>query len=135
MHIIKGLLLFSLFYACKPQTKIPANAHQPISLASLREKYTIVRIDFIQHILVIYARKDAAAYKIVTRQDSLPCTLIRVGEAYPLVVLAGSKEFKGMPIPPHVTGTSYDGVPVHFEKEWGNNIFYAVNLKGLCLQF
>jgi hypothetical protein len=114
---------------------MPANTHQPISLASLREKYTIVRIDSIKHILVIYARKDAASYKIVTRKDSLPCTPIRVGEAYPLVVFAGVKEFNGMSLPPHVTGTSYDGVPVNFEKEWGNNIFYAVNLKGLCLQF
>jgi hypothetical protein len=105
-----SLLLLSLLYACKPQSKMPVNTHQPISLASLREKYTIVRIDSIKHILIIYARKDAAVYKIVTRKDSSPCTPIRVGEAY-------------------------EGVPVDFEKEWGNNIFYAVNLKGLCLQF
>lgn len=114
---------------------MPDNTHQHISLASLREKYTIIRIDSIQHILIIYTRKDAAAYKIVTRKDSIPCNPIRVGEAYPLVVFAGSKDFKGISLPPHVTGASYDGVPVNFEKEWGNNIFYAVNLKGLCLQF
>jgi hypothetical protein len=133
--------IFLLFFcfACRAKKDIANNKSAVISMASLREKYKVVRIDSIQTVYVVYARKDNEVFKIVSVKDSIPCKQIRVGEEHALVLMSRvPKNFNGMDVSPatvpHLTGISVNGVDIRFEPDSIKDIFLAVNLHGLCMQ-
>lgn len=133
------LIIFSLSFSCRSQRQTSNNGNKVISLADLRDKYKVVRIDSIKNVFVIYARKDSLLYKIVSLKDSMPCVQIKVGENYPLLLMSRvPKEFRGENISPsvipHISGIDFYGVSIPFERDSINDIFVATNLKGLCLQ-
>lgn len=140
--MIRTIIIFLFFYlafSCGSQKQVSENKNETISLASLRDKYKVVRIDSIKNVFVIYARKDSSWYKIVSLKDTFPCTRIKVGEDYPLVLMSRvPKEFRGENISPsvipHITGIDFYGVSIPFERDSINDIFVATNLKGLCMQ-
>lgn len=131
MRIVIFCLLSCFIFSCRSQKRISICKPLPISLASLREKYKIIKIDSTDKIYLIYARKDSMAFKIPSLKDAGFCAEpIKVGGEYPLV-LFGQDYYRA----PHITGTDFHGADFQYEKEWGNNMFIAVNLKGLCLKF
>ena len=132
-------LFFYLFFSCQSQKQVSESKNKTIFLASLRDKYKVIRIDSINNVYVIYARKDSSWYKIVSLKDTLPCPRIKVGKDYPLVLMSRvPKEFRGENISPsvipHITGIDFYGVSIPFERDSINDIFVATNLKGLCMQ-
>ena len=140
MHIITILLPFFLIFSCQPQKQVAAKPIQPVSLASLREKYKVTRIDSIDHIYVIYASKDSVLYKMVSRKNSELCSdPIKVGGEYPLVPLSiVPKEVMGMDLSVamlQVSYINYEGVAISLERDLVRDVHSAVNLRGLCLTF
>jgi len=126
-------------FSCRPQKQVSESKNKDISPAGLCDKYKVVRIDSIKNVFVIYARKDSSCYKIVSLKDTLPCTRIKVGEDYPLVLMSRvPKEFRGENISPsvipHITGIDFYGVSIPFERDSINDIFVATISRGLCMQ-
>lgn len=139
MRTIIIFLFFYLAFSCRSQKKVLESKNETISLARLRDKYKVIRIDSIKNVFVIYARKDSLWYKIVSLKDTLPCARIKIGEDYPFVLMSRvPKEFRGKNISPsvipHIAGIDFYGVSIPFERDSINDIFIATNLKGLCMQ-
>ena len=131
-----AILFIACCLSCKTRQTIAPKA-QPISLADLREKYTVTGIDSIKNVYVIYARSVSGQYQIVSLKDSIPCTPIQVGSSYPFVLTSiVPKTMNGMNLTTaflHVSGTSFHGVTIPFEPGYNKDLFVAMNLKGLCL--
>jgi hypothetical protein len=127
------LMVFAL--SCKPVKVVTRPGPAPVSLADHREKYKVVRIDSIEKVFVIYARKDKEWYKIVSIKDGVPCRRINVGEEHAFVLMPVKPEDNPF-YDPHINigGTSYYGVRIQYEGDSIKRIYTALNVTGLCVQ-
>ncbi|AXY75525.1 hypothetical protein D3H65_16745 [Paraflavitalea soli] len=139
IRIILAFLFFCFVFACK-STKEPTSVkNKAINLSDFRDKYKVIRIDSVKHVFVVYAKKDAGLFKIVSLKDTTPCPRIRIGQEYPFVLMSRvPKQLGNLDISPniipHITGIDFYGVSIPFERDSINDIFVALNLRGLCMQ-
>jgi hypothetical protein len=134
--LLTCLALMGIFIvACKPAKQLAPAKPALVSLADYRDKYKVVRIDSIEKVFVIYARKDKELYKIVTARDTASCRRIRVGEEHSLVLIPIRPEDNPF-YDPHLNigGTSYYGVRIPYEGDSIKRIYSALNVIGLCVQ-
>lgn len=96
-------------------------------------EFTILKIDSIKHIYVVYAEKNDSIYKILSKKESCnDCQPIEVGCKYSLKLDSYflPEEFH---IKMRMTGVSYDGVIINIERDSiVSDLFITNNLKGIC---
>lgn len=132
------VLLFPVFFyvSCNSQQKV-------LDRQDNMEKYNVYQIDSIDNYFLIYAKKEDAIYKIVSKKEAFKdCDLIKINNSYHFDLYAQSSV-------PLVTGeiiapVSYYDVVCHvFEngikictdgKNGIYDLYYARNLKGLCIE-
>ncbi|WP_290710842.1 hypothetical protein [Flavihumibacter sp. CACIAM 22H1] len=124
---------------CKPGSKTTAGYPLSNHSSAANEKYQVYRIDSVNHIYIIYAKKGTGLYKIVSLKDTVQCQQLQVGGEYKFILMSRvPKTFKGENVSPnqvpHVAGIMFHGNWIKFERDSINDIFSSINLRGLCLQ-
>lgn len=132
------LILFATSYSCISRKQVLIT-NKIEAISEFREKYKVFKIDSVNNVYVIYARKDAVLCKIVSLKDSCACSNVKVGNEYTFSLMSRvPKEFKWIDVSPnaipHVSGINYYGTWIAFERDSINDIFISFNLKGLCVQ-
>ena len=95
--------------------------------------YTIVKIDSVENVYIVYAEKADSLYKIISKKsDKGYCQPMKVGRQYNLAL-----DSYFLPEELHVknrmTGISYEGVLINIERDGVvSDIFTTQNLNGLC---
>jgi hypothetical protein len=100
--------------------------------------FKIVRVDSINNVYLIYARKRNALYKIVSlKAGTHTGRSIVVGSSYPLdLVSLFIKNFQGYDLSPQrsmdIGGISFSGTLIKLERDSIVDLYRAKNIKGLC---
>jgi hypothetical protein len=109
--------------------------------------YKIVKIDSINNVYLIYARKEGSLFKIPSLKDGSDasdkvrendCEKINVGKRYKFKLnsMMTGKLIGNIEIPyemtKHAGGVNYYGTIIEVERDSINDIYYADNIKGLC---
>lgn len=125
------ILLLCLLCACnvaksRKQTKI----HEPNESTNA---YTVKKIDSIPKAYVIYVERNDSIFKLVSLKDMVvKCRVLNVGCRYNFSLASWLKT--DTPSLIRVDGLHVYGTSVGFRnEEIVQDIFYAKNLKGLCI--
>lgn len=124
-------LFFSVFLhtKCKGLDSIKENRQS-------QSIYRIARIDSLNNYYLIYAKKDNAYFRIASKKDK--CSLasrIKLGKSYHLLLhsfleSASNQKFAAQYV--ELSGYTIDKYTT-IEFDSIKNVYYASNLKGLCL--
>jgi hypothetical protein len=99
--------------------------------------YTVTRIDSINNIYLIYAKKDSLLFKIASVKESVEnCSYIKINGKYGLRLHSlFAKQIAGHEIMPSclVTSVDYNGTTLSKEIGCVDDLFFADNVKGLCI--
>jgi hypothetical protein len=144
---------FTCLFGCKAPESARALASPPhaqtgVPVSGPSGSYKVARIDSMQSIYLIYARRNDTLFKIVSDKQLQPrCTPIKAGQFYPLKLRSllqtdlTPEEQSSSPLPAlldthHMAGLDYDGkgLIVTLEGDSICDLYYARNLTGLCLQ-
>ena len=133
------VIYYALLVACEPSSRVAANNVEKGTFRAANERYVVYRIDSLNNVYIVYAKKDSVLYKIVSLKDTIKCKQVVVGGEYSFVLMSRiPKTFNGKDVSPnqvpHVTGIMYYGNWIKFERDSINDIFSSINLKGLCIQ-
>ncbi|MEO5998798.1 MAG: hypothetical protein ABIN89_18655, partial [Chitinophagaceae bacterium] len=101
--------------------------------------FRVTKIDFINKVYLIYARKDTSLYKIVSAKDSSAnCKNIQVNGEYEFMLhslfprqFLGKYDLSPTALP-NVDGVIFNDTGITLEKDSVNDLFVAENIKGLC---
>jgi hypothetical protein len=95
--------------------------------------YTIVKIDSVEHVYIVYAEKTNSIYKIISKKvDMIDCQPLEIGGQYDLELNSWflPEEFH---VKNRMTGIRYEGVLIIIERDSiVSDIFTTKNLGGLC---
>lgn len=95
--------------------------------------YKIKKIDSIENVYIIYARKTDSLFKIVSvKTESNDCKKIEVGKSYNFELKTAFINKTTSPL--HLAGIIYHNTPINLERDSINDIYTSVNLKGLCYE-
>lgn len=115
-----------------------------IKSQEVTDRYNVYQIDSIDNYFIIYAKKENAIFKIVSKkEESERCNMIRINSSYIFDLYSHSS------VLPTINGETvtpvsvYDVVCYTFEngtkictdrKNGIYDLYYAKNVKGLCLE-
>lgn len=102
--------------------------------------YNVYKVDSINNFYLIYARKGASLYKIVSKKENvIDCNRIKEGGIYDFKLHTRSEDrtIDGIKVLPQnsllVNCFSYDdSTKICLERDSINDLHYAENIKGLC---
>lgn len=132
-----------------PPTAIVPVRHTRPTFVNPEGGYLVARIDSLDSVYLIYARRSDTLFKIVSdKTRAANCTKLRPGGRYPLRLRslyftdATKEELAQYPVPMatvghlHSGGIDWDGkgLLIKMEGDSIRDLHYAQNLSGLCLQ-
>jgi hypothetical protein len=118
------IILFSLFFL---QVQ-PSQTEQ----IKLKDSYKIIRIDSINNVYSIYARKENLLFKILSlKNDNIDKKLkkIKCGENYKLQLISLLEGDSRYPI--NIDGIDFHGQTIELERDSINDLYITKNLIGL----
>lgn len=137
---MKYVILFIMFlcFSCSNQQKMIENNET-------MEKYYVYQIDTIDNYYIVYAKKEDMTYKIVSKKEtSKKCNLIKTNNGYFFDLYSQSSiklVIDGKEIDPPVTivdvmcYTFENDTKICTDRKNGiYDLYYARNLKGLCIE-
>lgn len=140
MHKFIYLFISLLLISCNSQQKVLENKSQ-----KKMEEYYVYQIDTIDDYYLLYAKKGDEIFKIVSKKEkSKKCNLIKLDNRYFFDLYAQSSiklVIDGKEIAPPVTIVDVmcynfeNGTKICTDRKNGiHDLYYARNLKGLCVQ-
>lgn len=131
------LLFITLFGVnCNSQQKV-------LESQRTMEEYYVYKIDSIDNYYLVYAKKQDAIFKIVSKKETLKkCDLIKINNSYHFDLYSQSSIplITGEIVAPVsiwdvVCHTFENGIKICTDRKNGiYDLYYARNLKGLCLE-
>ncbi|MCC9070722.1 hypothetical protein LNQ49_03785 [Flavobacterium sp. F-65] len=118
------IILFSLFFL---QVQ-PSQTEQ----IKLKDSYKIIRIDSINNVYSIYARRENLLFKILSlKNDNIDKKLkkIKCGENYKLQLISLLEGDSRYPI--NIDGIDFHGQTIELERDSINDLYITKNLIGL----
>jgi hypothetical protein len=129
----------SAFGGYKYQSNGSVKHHTDKKKQQLSKKYKVYKIDSLENLYLIYARKNDSIYKIISQnQKENNCKNIKVNGVYCFKLHSRfESKFLGKyrmspKALPHVSGYNFYGTIVTLEGDSIRDLYYAENIKGLC---
>jgi hypothetical protein len=138
------LLLLFVFLSCNWNQKAEKTDNTIDSINSLQkvtdnmlvaDKHKIIKIDSIGNVYIIYAKKENVYYKILSdkiSENNEACNQIIIEHYYNLKL---KSMFEDRTRPSFkISGVLYNEQEIEFERDSINDLHFAENIRGLCIE-